>query len=325
MFPGRVDQVDWRRAVELASRAPSVHNTQPWQFVVHHDTVDVIADRDRALPALDPTGRQRVLSCGAALEHLRLGLLAQQHSAVIETFPDPDSPDLLARVGIGAPATPDDVDAELIRAIPLRAMVRDAFAPDPIPADLVDLLTRDVTIDNVWAHAVTRPEDTIALMVLLQHADEAQQSDPAYLEELRLWRRDHPAPDGIPDAAVPSTTGRHAGYVQRDFDGDVGGDPPENPVDEKPLIVIVGTPNDSELDWLNAGRRLARLLLRAAGLGIVASPLNQVIDDPGPRQQLRSQLGMIGWPQMVLRMGYGQATPSTGRRSTEEILRTDPS
>ena len=63
-----------------------------------------------------------------------------------------------------------------------------------------------------------------------------------------------------------------------------------------------------------------RVLLRATSLGIVASPLNQVIDDPAPRQMLRRDLGLVGRPQMVLRMGYGTATLTTGRRPVADIL-----
>ena len=319
--------VDWTAAVELASRAPSVHNTQPWRFVTSGDGVELRADRTRALPALDPTGRQLVLSCGAALEHLRLALLAQGRSVEIEAFPSPADPDLLARMALAGDATPDPVDTELIRAIPIRTTVRAPFDPRPIPADTVDDLRDDAVVADAWVMPVTRPDDTIALMVLLEHADAAEQADPAYEQEVRQWRREGSAPDGIPDAAVPATEQRHISYIQREFGahantGQTAGESPA--VDEKPLIVIVGTTNDRELDWLNAGRRLARLQLRAASLGIVSSPLNQVIDDPTPRQQLRAQLGMLGWPQMVLRMGYGTAAPATGRRPAEEVLRTDP-
>ncbi len=321
-----MNPVDWTAAVELAGRAPSVHNTQPWRFVTSDGGVELRADRTRALPALDPTGRQLVLSCGAALEHLRLALLAQGRSADIEAFPSPADADLLARMTLTGDTTPDAVDTELIRAIPIRTTVRAPFDPRPIPAEIVDDLREDAAVADAWVVPVTRPDDTIALMVLLEHADAAEHADPAYEQEVRQWRREGDAPDGIPDAAVPGTAERHLSYVQREFGAHLGGSEPgsETPVvDEKPLVVIVGTTNDRELDWLNAGRRLARLLLRAASLGIVSSPLNQVIDDPTPRQQLRAQLGLLGWPQMVLRMGYGTASPATGRRPTDEVLRTD--
>jgi hypothetical protein len=57
----------FRKAVERASLAPSVHNTQPWRFVVRPTVLELHADSDRQLRALDPTGRQLVISCGCAL------------------------------------------------------------------------------------------------------------------------------------------------------------------------------------------------------------------------------------------------------------------
>src|SRR6266700_551479 len=56
-----------RMALQLAERAPSVHNTQPWRWVFDGARLHLHADPDRLLPATDPRGRQRVISCGAML------------------------------------------------------------------------------------------------------------------------------------------------------------------------------------------------------------------------------------------------------------------
>ncbi|MCW2704944.1 MAG: hypothetical protein JWQ37_2939 [Blastococcus sp.] len=58
----------WTDIVTAASKAPSIHNTQPWLFAAHPDRLEVCTDPERALAALDPTDRQRVISCGVAVE-----------------------------------------------------------------------------------------------------------------------------------------------------------------------------------------------------------------------------------------------------------------
>jgi nitroreductase len=86
----------------------------------------------------------------------------------------------------------------------------------------------------------------------------------------------------------------------------------------------MGTMNDDRYAWLLAGRALGRLLLHATAEGLAASPLTQALDWPATRQRMRSQLSLVGHPQMLLRMGYpttpDAGTPS-GRRPVEDVLR----
>ena len=55
--PAIASAVTTRWIVELACRAPSVHNTQPWAWRVSSDRIDLYADWSRRLPASDPDGR----------------------------------------------------------------------------------------------------------------------------------------------------------------------------------------------------------------------------------------------------------------------------
>jgi hypothetical protein len=55
----------------LAIRTPSVHNTQPWLWRTSDTGVEPFADWSRQLSRADPVGRDVVLSCGAALHHVR--------------------------------------------------------------------------------------------------------------------------------------------------------------------------------------------------------------------------------------------------------------
>jgi hypothetical protein len=56
-----------------ATRAPSVHNTQPWRFRVSPDVVQLWSDPRRKLRA-EPSGREMLISCRAALFGLRLAV-----------------------------------------------------------------------------------------------------------------------------------------------------------------------------------------------------------------------------------------------------------
>jgi nitroreductase len=321
-----------RRVVELATRAPSVHNTQPWRFVAAGDRLDLHADRDRQLTALDPTGRLLVVSCGAALGFARIAVRALGLDCRVELLPDDLDLDHIARLTVGTPrpAPPDDV--ALARAIGRRRTVRDRFDQRRLPAAVRDRLDRDAA-DDAWLRWVDSAEDRAALAVLADRADRIQRADPAVRAELARWRHDdRSAVDGIPATVLPElpTALRATDVPLREFeptDGAPGGSDPQHlPLPaERPDLVVLGTRYDGPVSWVQAGAATARLLLRATTLGLVASPLNQVLDLPWTRQRLRAELRLQGHPQMVLRLGYARLDgPRTPRRPMEDILDTEP-
>ncbi len=71
-----------RAAVAWAVLAPSSHNSQPWLFDVRPDHVDVLADRSRALPVVDPDDRELTISVGAAVYMLGIALQRFGHDAL---------------------------------------------------------------------------------------------------------------------------------------------------------------------------------------------------------------------------------------------------
>jgi hypothetical protein len=86
-----------RTAAIRASLAPSVHNTQPWRFMLRPDALELYADDSRQLRALDPTRRQLLISCGCALFNARAAL-ATIRVVDVDRFRDDQQPDLLARL-----------------------------------------------------------------------------------------------------------------------------------------------------------------------------------------------------------------------------------
>ena len=102
---GVVPVTAMHRIVEAATRAPSVHNTQPWRWRASPDVLELFVDRTRRLPATDPDGRNMIISCGAALHHAQVVATALGWAPSVTRHPDPGSPDLLARLEL-APSPP---------------------------------------------------------------------------------------------------------------------------------------------------------------------------------------------------------------------------
>ena len=54
------------KAVEVACRAPSLHNSQPWRWLASSTAVDLLVDPRRVMRSADSAGREALIGCGAA-------------------------------------------------------------------------------------------------------------------------------------------------------------------------------------------------------------------------------------------------------------------
>ncbi len=312
--------------VELASLAPSVHNTQPWSFTWDGSTLAVREDPSRSLPVLDPTGRERLISCGAVVLHARLAFAERGWDVAVHVLPDPADPQLLARLTVQGRREGTAEEHALAAAIPVRSTDRDAFDRTPVTDEQLDLLRAAAEQEGAWVRVVREDgqDEAVELQVLLSHADDSQRSDPAYLAELEAWRRDREA-EGIPTRALPSVPVEQRGssWVLRDFDagkGEHAAAGSEPPPAEHPTVVVLGTEGDGRHDWLTAGQALGRLLLQATAAGLAAQPMTQVLEVPVLRARMRHVLGVVGHPQMLLRVGHGRSAPVSRRRAAAQVI-----
>jgi hypothetical protein len=200
------DAPDWTEVVAAATRAPSIHNTQPWLFTGSEDRLEVFYDPERSLPVLDPTHRQQVISCGVAVEFAAVALRAAGLEVEVggRVVPGCEHPDHLATVRVTGERAASAEDRALAAAIGARHTQRAAFEDRAVPSGLVDQLQAEAGAYGVWLEAVSRSDAELAVVALLNRAEEVEQGEPAYRAELEKWLRTEPgAPDGIPVEAVP--------------------------------------------------------------------------------------------------------------------------
>jgi nitroreductase len=314
--------IDLQTVAECAALAPSVHNSQPWQFVAHPDALEVRADRSRRLGYLDPDGRLMHISCGAAIEFARLAVRAAAFACTVELLPDPSDSDLLARVVVGAGLEASALEQVLVEAIPRRYTDRGDYDARLVPRTLVAEAQTALASYGVWVKAVDKDADRTGLALALAAAEAAETSSPDYAAELARWV--HPGNDGVPLPAVtPPVSGVVTDMPRRAFVEDgrrlrLASGPP--PLVMRNSVLILGTDSDTPRDWLTVGAGLAWLQLRAAVDNIATQPLGPATDFPAARARLRRELGLLGHPQFVLRMGYGTGRPWAGRRSPETMF-----
>ena len=90
--------------------------------------------------------------------------------------------------------------------------------------------------------------------------------------------------------------------------------------EQDPTLAVLTTPHDDVSAWINAGQALERVLLVATVEGLVATFANQPLEAPQLRWLVREPDRPIGFPQMILRLGYAPAAPATPRRPIEDVI-----
>jgi hypothetical protein len=313
--------------IEVAARAPSVHNTQPWRFSVTGQAIELYADASRQLME-DPAGREMIISCGAALFGLRLAVRSLGYKPEVDLFPEPSQRRLLARVRAGraAPMTADE--RAMLQAAPHRHTHRGAFEPGLLPGGLLERLRDDAEAEGATLAVIDDGPAYQRLTAILAAWSQRRDLYPTSPAEIRTraetlrWTHEEgsQARDGVPARAFPAAAGGATGGLpQRDFDLDRGWGFPPSAGPPAPVTAIMVARGEDERSWLRAGQALQRILLRATSQWVFARLQTQPLLSASVRAQIRSSLTPSGSPQVLLELGVARTSRPTGRRPADEL------
>ncbi len=311
--------------LNYAALAPSSHNSQPWLFRLRDEALELFADRTRALPVIDPMDRELIISCGAALFHLRTALRHFGYCEAVATFPESNLPDLVAKIRVAGPHEPSIQEQALFRAIPLRRTYRMSFEPRPVPEEILTHLQAVAADEGACLNLVEGKYSRAAMADLIEEADQLQWANKHFRRELAAWV--HPnrsfSHDGMPGYALgmPDLLSYLGPIAVRTFDlgkGQAARD--RQSAIEAPVMALLTTVSDEPPAWLAAGQAVDRVLLLARSEGVYASFLNQPIEVPDLRPSLSKIAGTQEVPQLLLRMGYGKELRPTPRRAVQQFL-----
>ena len=315
---------DTHAILDAAILAPSVHNSQPWRFRLDADSIELLADPARRLPAADPDDRELRLACGAALLNLRLALLRLGIQPEVRIHPGPRL-DGIATIRRGGHATMLADEAALHRAIRHRRTNRRPFFEQPVGIRERHLLVRAADQEHCRLSLISDVNEQATLHRLLVLAHQHQISDRAWVEEFHSWLMRSPSDrDGITLAASGPQPELQDTWVLRDFGKGHGSvRVPGKDFESQPLIAVLTSYVDDPLAQVQAGQALQRVLLTATTLGLSASFLSQVIEVAEIRAQVQRMLGGSLRPQAALRIGYGVPVPAVPRRAVEDCVLDD--
>ena len=312
-----------RRVVELAGRAPSVHNTQPWRWRWDGERLDLYADRTRQLDEADASGRDLMISCGAALRQAEAAAAALGWTTEVVHWPEGPDSDLLARTRFARSVVPADA-ASVIDAIEARCTDRRRFTAWPVPDERLAQLASIVTQRPVRALPLVEVTARFRAELLIDRAADLHLHQPAVGREATQWVGSTDAPrtaDGIPAEVVPDAgTGRGSRFGSGVL-SDAGG----REIEGSDGLLVLCAPHDVPDAWLSAGAGLIDLWLDATRAGLSVVPLSQVVELGETRTAFRDEvLGGLATPLLLVRVGWQAISrsqlPRTPRRPVDDVL-----
>lgn len=308
-------------ALALSIRAPSIHNSQPWQWRVGEQSLHLYADPSRRLPNTDPDSRDLLLSCGAALHHCVVALAALGWHARVHRLPNPADPQHLAAIEVARQAA-SDLDISLAAAIPRRRTDRRRYNAWSVPPADIALMGSRVARAGVMLRQV---ESLPRLQQIVAQAVRRHASDEDYLHELATWSGRHASSSGVPARSTPPSDPA-APLPGRVFAGAALAQPLDTePADDGGVVLALGTQTDDRLARLRAGEATSLVLLTATTLGLASCPVTEPLEIVETRDAVQIDVfGISGFPQMLLRVGWAPVNADplapTPRRHLAEVV-----
>lgn len=312
-------------ALQVACRAPSLHNTQPWRWTLTGNTVDLYLDPSRRAESADGSGRQALLSCGAVLDHFRVVVAAAGWQTTVTRFPDTDNRHHLANIVLTPAPSVNPEQRRRADAIMARRTDRLAFLEPPDGA--APMVGSSIASEHTDAVRIdTLPEDHHATVAELSNVTDAVRLyDTAYHTELDWWTDTFASDAGIPTTALISAPESDRVAVGRSFP--VTNQPERRgDIDEdRAHILVVSSVDSSSESVLRCGEVLSAALLDATMAGLATCIVTHVTELASGRDVVASLIGNRAIPQALIRVGRAPTLesppPPTPRRNVHDILR----
>ena len=310
-------------AVELACRAPSVHNSQPWHWVAEGPELKLFFEPHRVPHATDLTGRETIISCGAVLDHLRVAVAAAGWQANVARFPNPNALDHLATIDFSPMEFVTDAHRARADAILHRRTDRLPFAPPPSWPTFEPVLRSTVDTDKAALYVL--PETVRPQLAEASRLTESlRRYDSSYHAELQWWTAPFEVADGVPYSSLVSVSERDRVDVARVFPAGEHPDRRSEVDHDRSTILALSTYGDSRREALGCGEVLSDVLLEATMAGLATCTLTHMTELEASREIIRALTGGSGDPQLLIRVGMvpaiGEVPPATPRRPLADVL-----
>ena len=311
-----------KRAVSLACRAPSLHNSQPWQWVAGPGALQLFLNPTRVL-GCDQSQREALIGCGAALHHLRVAMTSAGWHSHINRFPEPDDPNHLASLEFTSMDRVTNDDRRRADAILMRRSDRLPF-DGPTDWDAIEPALNTIVKGDAVRLDVFSDDLRTQLAEASQIATSLRLYDSAYHAEIGWWTGYFRISDGIPNTSLVSAAEGDRVDVGRYFPVTNGGDRRIEIPEDHAKIVLLSSDTDSRADALASGEALSAVLLECTMAGLATCTLTHITEVRATRELVTALMGYDSQPQVLIRVGVAPAVealpPVTPRRPLADVF-----
>lgn len=308
-------------AVHSACRAPSFHNSQPWIWVLESTTLRLFLDPDQLVDT-DSAGRQALLSCGAALDHLRVVMAAHGWEILVDRFPNPNNRHHLADIDFRQSAAITTAQRRDADAVARRRSDRLPYGPVENLAAFETLLRLAVEDRPAYVDLLA-PQQRDKVAEASHLAEALRTYDTEYHAELAWWTAPFGATTGIPHSALVSAAESDRVEVGRNFPVTHTRERRRHTGDDQATIVVISALDDTPQSILACGETLSAVIIEATGAGLASCTLTHVTEHPATREIIGTLTGHP-LPQVLVRIGvapvHDDVPPPTPRRPLSDVF-----
>jgi len=323
------------KILELASMAPSGHNTQPWEIVIKKDGSWIIQiNEDSLLPALDPHRRESLLSIGAFIQNLIYGAQSLGYSADLSFLCTNMTDKDIVRIII---EKSDKNHSDFFERIMLRRTVKSDYKEDSISMEDIDILKSLVHQEDIEVFFYPGGSQECQYINGLQILSNIQQVNREDVQkELANWIRwDNESIYNNRDGLNPDSlelTGIAKWFVQTFYnENSVLSDSfktstmkkIEEMVSKHGGWMIISCRSDDPVNILKTGMAFEKIFLHVRELNIGLHPMTQPLEESPFDSNLKNELDIKGIPQFILRLGYidNYPEPKSIRKSIDSFIK----
>ncbi|WP_299215323.1 nitroreductase family protein [uncultured Aquimarina sp.] len=320
----RIDE--FKEIIHAATKAPSGHNTQPWNFKIIETGIEIHPDLSHELSVVDPNNRELYISIGCALENLLVAANRFHYDYSYEVLEENTN----YFIKVDLVKSKSEKTDPLFSYIDLRQTNRSEYNKQYVPEKTIKELLDIDKEEKINIYSFKRGDayfNTIKDYIL--EGNNIQMNDPGFKSELLEWIRFNAKDvlrnkDGLTYKVMgaPSLPKFIGKPIVRSFlnaknqnKNDV------RKINSSSHFIVFTTKSNTVPNWISLGITLERFLLSATKKRIANAYLNPPCEIETLANHLKESLPINQeYPNIIIRIGYAVESVAFSPRKDIETL-----